>query len=775
MIDLLNKIAKNSLLDGLIECNYGLEKENIRVTKNGEISLKSHPKVFKEDNPFIKRDFAESQMEMVTPICPSIDEAYNFMENLNNIASLELEDEYLWPQSNPPALPDCEEKIKVAELKDEKAKKYRENLVKKYGKKRQLVSGVHYNFSFRDEFIEKLYKLQDRKESIREFKNDLYFKIGRNFLKYKWFLNYLTGASPVFHKSYVEKCRNSSENLNGDDFYFKGVGSLRNSRCGYRNEEDFFVSYNSLEEYIKDIRKLINDKCIQQAKEYYSSIRFKSKEAGDMLDNLEENGVRYIEIRLLDLDPTTKFGISKNSLYLIHLYTLFCLFKEDEKYTLEVHNECIENDNRAIKNSEESTLIINGKETTVKEAGLKIIDEMEKIKTVAFDNTEYEEVFSRILKKSRLRFEDSNATIASRLIQGIKECNYIDYYTKIAIENRKESERNAFKLVGYEDLELSTQILIIEALKHGIEFEILDREENFIALKLNGKIEYVKQATKTSKDNYITALIMENKLVSKKVLEKENIRVPLGNDYTFIGKAIKDFSKYEGRKIVIKPKTTNFGIGITIFKNPPTEEEYKKALELAFKEDNSVLIEEFIEGKEYRFLVINDEVVGILHRVPANVKGDGKSNIRELVKEKNKDPLRGKGYKTPLEKIRLGESEEMFLKNNGLDFDYIPKKDEIVYLRENSNISTGGDSIDFTDEIHNSYKEVAIKCAKAARAKITGVDMMIKNIYEEENGDNYGIIEINFNPAIHIHCFPYKGENRKAGEKVIKLLFPEIE
>lgn len=168
-------------------------------------------------------------------------------------------------------------------------------------------------------------------------------------------------------------------------------------------------------------------------------------------------------------------------------------------------------------------------------------------------------------------------------------------------------------------------------------------------------------------------------------------------------------------------------------------------------------------------------MVGILHRVPANVKGDGKSNIRELVKEKNKDPLRGKGYKTPLEKIRLGESEEMFLKNNGLDFDYIPKKDEIVYLRENSNISTGGDSVDFTDEIHTSYKEVAIKCAKAARAKITGVDMMIKNIYEEENGDNYGIIEINFNPAIHIHCFPYKGENRKAGEKVIKLLFPEIE
>ncbi len=311
-------------------------------------------------------------------------------------------------------------------------------------------------------------------------------------------------------------------------------------------------------------------------------------------------------------------------------------------------------------------------------------------------------------------------------------------------------------------------------MKHGIEYEMLDRRDNFISLKKGDHIEYVKQATKTSKDAYITALIMENKLVTKKVLEKNNIKVPKGGYYENIEDALGDYYKYKGNQIVVKPKSTNFGIGITIFKGDFTKEEYNRAVEIGFENDNEILIEEFIKGKEYRFLVINDEVCGILHRVPANVVGDGKSTIRELVEEKNKNPLRGKGYKTPLEKISLGEAEEMFLRESNKDFDYVPLENETVYLRENSNISTGGDSIDFTDDIDDSYKEIAIKAARSVNAKITGVDMMISDIKEKASSNNYGIIEINFNPAIHIHSYPYKGLNRKVAEKVLKLLFGEI-
>ena len=228
---------------------------------------------------------------------------------------------------------------------------------------------------------------------------------------------------------------------------------------------------------------------------------------------------------------------------------------------------------------------------------------------------------------------------------------------------------------------------------------------------------------------------------------------------------IKDFVNMP---IVIKPKSTNFGIGISIFKDGADEESIKKAFEIAFKHDNTVLIEEFIKGKEYRFLVIDDKVVGILHRVPANVKGDGIKSITELVEVKNQDPLRGYHYVTPLEKINLDENAELFLKQQNKDFNYIPEKDEVVYLRENSNISTGGDSIDYTDDISEKFKTIAVNAAKAVNARICGVDMMLED-YSDENS-NYAIIELNFNPAIHIHCYPYKGVERKIGVEVLKVL-----
>ena len=191
---------------------------------------------------------------------------------------------------------------------------------------------------------------------------------------------------------------------------------------------------------------------------------------------------------------------------------------------------------------------------------------------------------------------------------------------------------------------------------------------------------------------------------------------------------------------------------------------------MAFAEDHSILIEEFIGGKEYRFFVIGDETVGILHRVPANIVGDGEKSIEELVSIKNKNYLRGKGYKTPLEKIELGAAEEMFLAAQGKNFQYVPEKEEKVFLRENSNISTGGDSIDYTDDIPLVYKEIAVKAAKSAGAVICGVDMIIKDIKNNNPEGNYGIIEINFNPAIHIHCYPYIGKNRRLGEKILDAL-----
>ncbi|EJT6151382.1 TPA: bifunctional glutamate--cysteine ligase GshA/glutathione synthetase GshB [Clostridium perfringens] len=770
---LLKIIKDESLEDYFIKANFGLEKENVRVTERGNLALTPHPKAFgdRENNPYIKTDFSESQLEMVTPICNTLEEVYSFICNLNKVVSLEImkNGEFLWPQSNPPILP-REEEIPIAKLSNREDELYRENLSYKYGKKKQVISGIHYNFSFKEEFIKLLYKELKVKKDFREFKDDIYLRMARNFQKYHWLLIYLTGASPVFHESYIDEIKEEGEKLGEDSYYIKDDTSLRNSSYGYKNKKDYYVSYNSIEEYASDIKNLVKDKEIQSIKEYYNPIRLKSLGSEDMLESLLNKGIDYLEVRLLDLDPLSVQGVNKETLYLVHLFMIYTLLKENKEITYKDQEEFFKNhDMVSLKGrNEEAVIHENGIPVLLKDKGREILSEMDEIVEILFSNNEK---FKNVIKRALEKINNPHDTISEKLIKDIKEEGYINFHMRLAKEYLNNFKNKEFNLVGYEDLELSTQILILDAIKRGIEFNMMDRLENFISLSDGEKVEYVKQATKTSKDSYITALIMENKLVTKDILRENNIRVPKGKDYENIDEAKKDFRLFKDEKIVIKPKSTNFGLGISIFPGEYSREDYDKAVEIAFREDSSILIEEFMTGKEYRFLVIGKEVVGILHREPANVIGNGESTIEELVSEKNKDPLRGKGYKTPLEKIKLGEIEEMFLKNQGLSFKSIPKNGEKIYLRENSNISTGGDSIDFTDKIHPSYKDVALKSAKAVKALICGVDMVIDDIEEEAKEKNHGIIELNFNPAIHIHCFPYKGENRKAGEKILDLLF----
>jgi glutamate--cysteine ligase/glutathione synthase len=323
---------------------------------------------------------------------------------------------------------------------------------------------------------------------------------------------------------------------------------------------------------------------------------------------------------------------------------------------------------------------------------------------------------------------------------------------------------------SYKELELSTQIIIDGALSRGIEVDVLDWDDNFIRLKKGNKVEYVKQGTKTSVDTYIAALIMENKNVTKIILKEHGLNVPKSTTVKLVDEALIKYSNFVGKDIVIKPKSTNFGLGITILKKLRSEEDYRLAITQALNYDSSVMIEKFIPGKEYRFLVVGDEVAAILHRVPANVVGNGSLNIKELVDEKNKNIMRGEGYITPLEKIDLGTFERDYLTSQGKDVNYVPEDGEVVYLRKNSNLSTGGDSIDFTDDILNDYKIIAVKSAKAVGAKICGADIIISDVKAKPNRNNHSIIELNFNPILHAHAYPYKGQNRHVENNVLDLL-----
>ncbi|MBN2618352.1 MAG: bifunctional glutamate--cysteine ligase GshA/glutathione synthetase GshB [Spirochaetales bacterium] len=765
MENVINAIKQLKLGNDLIKGSWGIEKENLRVDEKGNLALTKHPLKLgdKLTHPYITTDFSESQVEVITPPSKSIDEAYNLLENLHDIVVENLpENEYLWPSSMPAIIPD-DSLIPIADYGSGeealKKMKYREYIAEKYGKHKQLICGIHYNFSFDNDFIHTLHSYCASNDSCYNFKNSIYLTISRNLLKYQWLLTYLLGANVATHSSYRHCCE-LERHKKEEEFIFKGACSYRNSLCGYRNKKDFRVSFDTLEENLKDLKQLISSGYLSGVNEYYSPVRLKNSKDNNSIVALERDGIEYIELRMIDLNPLTKTGINKDDLTLVHLIILSSLLYPCSSYKEDEQVEAI------LKQNEVS---FNGHNLSneLRDEGIIFFT---RLQNVLQDLDVINDDYNRIIKSAMAKLKGEEKLYSQIIYEKVKSHGYINHHLEVTKKWKIETLNNSFSFKGYQDLELSTQILLKEALQKGLKIEVLDRYENFISLKKGDHKEFIKQATKTSLDSYATALIMENKAITKKVLLEGNISVPKGDIYTDIKNALIDYNKYKDRKIVIKPNNTNFGIGITILNPNFSVDNFKQGLDLAFKNDRTVLIEHFHTGNEYRFTVINGEVAGVLQRVPANIKGDGISTIEELVKIKNSDPLRNKGYRTPLEFLRLDEEELFILKNLNLTPKSILKKDEIVYLRENSNISTGGDSIDFTDDVDESYKIEAINGAKAVGANITGVDMIIENIKAPRTKDNATIIELNFNPAIHIHCYPYRGKNRRLGRKVLTAL-----
>lgn len=771
---LLHLLEKDvALSKAFFKGNFGLEKENLRVDRNGHLALTPHPAIFgpKEDNCNIKTDFSESQVEMITPVCGSVNEVYDALHNLNNIVNNEIGEELLWPSSNPAILPPEKDiPIAVYKTKDSEHRVYREHLAKEYGKKIQLLSGIHYNFSFAEDFLKQLYeKSAPEDTTYHTFKNQLYMQVASYFMKKRWLLVYLTGASPVFENDFTTI--SNARPLNQNSSYLPTGMSLRNSAHGYKNSEPLNVKYDTFENYIQSIANYIEAGTIDSMREYYNPIRLKNAHTDQTLESLAEKGVEYLEIRSIDLNPFELNGISKKTLHLIHLMFLTALLTNQDDITWETAAASIEaNEDLIARNglSQPDLQLHPEGKIAFQEAAQQELDKMQQIiETLAPDQQHLLEVIS----EHRAMVDDPQQTIAAKSISAAQKDGFIASNLALAADYQEKSYGLAYQLKGAENMELSTQIIWKDALKRGIKTEVLDATDNFLAFSVGDHIEYVKQASKTAKDNYVSVLVMENKVVTKKILAKHGMNVPFGENFTDIETAQSAYPLFTGKAIVVKPKSTNYGWGISIFKDAFTEKDFQEALKIAFSYDEAVIIEEFIEGDEYRFLVIDDKVEAVLKRIPANVTGDGKHTVQELVDQKNADPLRGTDHLKPLEKILTGPEETLMLSMQQYSWESIPETGKTIYLRENSNISTGGDSIDFTDQMPDFYKEIAIQCTQIVDAHICGVDIIIPSIHDEAH--KHGIIELNFNPAMHMHCFPYEGERKKIGDKILDYLFPE--
>ncbi|GAB4190413.1 MAG: bifunctional glutamate--cysteine ligase GshA/glutathione synthetase GshB [Simkaniaceae bacterium] len=804
---------------------YGLEKETLR-TLDRHISLAPHPPFLGSPltNPYVTLDFAGAQLEMVTPHYNNPSSPMKFLKALHQFFYKYETEEFLWPSSMPSALPKNEEEIAIAYFgTSEFARKkmlYRIGLAHRYGRRMQTLSSIHYNFSFPKTLWQALYKkFSPRENSQRDFISNSYLHAIRNFLREGWILSYLFGASPACDASYMPDVH-PLQLMHKQTLFLKYATSLRMSYLGYYSkiQEQLNISYNEFSKYLSDLTYAVetvspkyhemgvledgveiqlNDHYLQIENEHYTRIRPKRrpKENQGWLQALKDFGIEYLEVRCLDLNPLHPLGIDSKTMDFVHLFLLYCLAKPSPPIFAQERKQICQNQNIvALEGRDPDLKLHKGDERiSIKIWADKILKKMKKLAA----GIEEEQKFSPCLLEAKEKIASPGKTPSGVIMEEMLKHNkeFLSYHRELAARHReafaaekipppllkkfqtaaKESlttqnnieQREKIFIKGYEDLELSTQILIKEALHRKIKVDVLDPMESFIRLKKGKHVEYVKQATRTGRDTYISALIMGNKQVSKIILSESGIAVPQGKSYTSSKQAIEDYSNFSNKKMVVKPTNTNFGEGV-FFIEPGERTKYIAAIERAFTYDNTVIVEEFFSGKEFRFLIIGQKVISILMRDPANVLGDGKHSIKELIRIKNHSPKSYTREKKDL--IKLGKTEKEFLKRQGLNGRSVPKKGEKIYLRENSNISTGGDAIDMTAEVNPGYSAIAIKAAKACNAQISGVDMIIENYQTKPASSNHMIIEMNYNPAIAMHRYPDFGTPQDAAGAILDFL-----
>lgn len=277
------------------------------------------------------------------------------------------------------------------------------------------------------------------------------------------------------------------------------------------------------------------------------------------------------------------------------------------------------------------------------------------------------------------------------------------------------------------------------------------------------------QATVTANTNMIAVDIASNKHATKKLLGDMGVPVPRGF-------RIRDEEELEstlesvGYPVVIKPLDGNHGKGATV--GITDLEHAKSAFEKAKEYSRWVIVEKQIVGADFRALVVNNRLIAVAERIPAHIVGDGKSTIQELIDKTNADPRRGFGHENVLTLIDVDGQTLRCIRARDYTLETVLPQDEILYLKTTANISTGGTSIDRTDEVHPLNVFLFERIARIIGLDVAGVDIIAPNVSEPLAETGGGIIEVNAAPGFRMHLAPSEGIGRNVAEHVIDMLFP---
>ena len=321
----------------------------------------------------------------------------------------------------------------------------------------------------------------------------------------------------------------------------------------------------------------------------------------------------------------------------------------------------------------------------------------------------------------------------------------------------------------YEDVRLgpSTAAIVEEARRRGIPVRRLN-SRSLVQLGLGRNLRRI-QASVTDHTSSIAVEIAQDKDETKRVLSAVGLPVPEGEVARTLEGAL-EIAEEIGYPVILKPIDASHGRGIS--GKLATPEALRSAWAAASALSSKVIVEHYHEGADHRVLVVNGKVVACAERVPAHVIGDGKSTIQQLIDVANQDPRRGHGHRNVLTRLPADDFTREFLARAGYDFDSVPPRGERVLLRGTANLSTGGTSIDRTEEMHPDNVTACEMAAGMVGLDIAGIDVLTPDISVPFRQDGAVILEVNAGPGLRMHTHPAEGQPRNVAAPIVDMLYP---
>ncbi|OUU38645.1 MAG: glutamate--cysteine ligase [Cellvibrionales bacterium TMED49] len=490
---ILQRLADPAQNHQLLKIKRGVEKESLRTTNNGFISINPHPEALGSalTHPSITTDFSEALLEFITAPYKNISELLNELDDIHRFVHAQIGEELLWVNSMPCQIK-ADTDIPIANFGESNVGKmkhiYRIGLGHRYGRSMQTIAGIHYNFSVPDPIWHLIATFRKPGLSFKDIKTDGYFGLIRNFRRSAWLLNYLLGATPSVCGSFVDGKTHKLALLNDKKSFFSPYAtSLRMGDLGYQSEAQasLNITYNDLQSYTRSLKaalrkshpkysvvglkddsghlKQLNTNLLQIENEFYSEIRPKqpTKSGESPMQALLGRGVEYVEIRCLDLDPFTLLGIDSTTIRFLDTFLLSCLLSESPLSNEHEQCEIVHNKNLSVYQGRNPLLHLHyrGQSISLKEWGRKILTDLQPIASL-LDSAHGGNAYESALAKMFTRLEQPALTPSARVIDEMNTHN--ESYIQFGIRWAKQHAEN-FKARGPDEALFAKQRDIAKA------------------------------------------------------------------------------------------------------------------------------------------------------------------------------------------------------------------------------------------------------------------------------------------------------------------------